>query len=104
MFINGTIGQDYYNFNYIAIAPYNCAFRPLGEYESLSTDVSETNSMITLNYNSKFFTNLSFTGMLGGNSQRSLYDETRRYIRSRLYHSVFLFLYQPYYSKHSPHL
>ncbi len=77
LFVRGTIGQDYYNFNYVAITPWNLAFRPLGDYESVKSTVSETNSMLTLNYKKKFLKNFGLLAMAGGNMQRSSYEETR---------------------------
>ncbi|WP_257658986.1 SusC/RagA family TonB-linked outer membrane protein [Parapedobacter lycopersici] len=78
LYIKGTVGQDYYNFNYVAISPTNLAFRPLGDYESIESAVSETNGMLTLNYNSRVFNDaLGIIGMLGANKQRSSYVETR---------------------------
>jgi TonB-linked SusC/RagA family outer membrane protein len=76
LFIKGSVSQDYYNFKYEFIVPTNNAFEPLGKYESRSTTSSETNGMLTLNYNTNFFENLSFSALAGGNMQRSIYDET----------------------------
>ena len=74
LFIKGSVSQDYYNFKYEFIVPTANAFEPLGKYESNSTTSSETNGMLTLNYN-KEFENFSFSALLGGNTQRSIYDE-----------------------------
>jgi TonB-linked SusC/RagA family outer membrane protein len=76
LFIKGSVSQDYYNFKYEFIVPTNNAYQPLGTYESRSTTSSETNGMLTLNYNTNFFKNLSFSALAGGNMQRSIYDET----------------------------
>ncbi|WP_090334444.1 SusC/RagA family TonB-linked outer membrane protein [Dyadobacter koreensis] len=76
LFIKGSVSQDYYNFKYEFIVPTNNAYQPLGTYEARNTTSSETNGMLTLNYNTNFFENLSFSALVGGNTQRSIYDET----------------------------
>ena len=77
LFIKGTIGEDHYNFGYVAISPWNLAFRPLGDYESINSLVTETNSMLILNYNTKFLKNFSLNALFGGNRQSNRYEETR---------------------------
>ncbi|MCF2487912.1 SusC/RagA family TonB-linked outer membrane protein [Dyadobacter sp. CY347] len=74
LFIKGSVSQDYYNFKYEFVVPTNNAYEPLGKYESNRTTSSETNGMLTLNYN-KEFENVSFSALLGGNTQRNIYDE-----------------------------
>ncbi|SKB44620.1 SusC/RagA family TonB-linked outer membrane protein [Dyadobacter psychrophilus] len=74
LFIKGSVSQDYYNFKYEFVVPTANAYEPLGKYESNRTTSSETNGMLTLNYN-KEFENFSFSALLGGNTQRSIYDE-----------------------------
>jgi TonB-linked SusC/RagA family outer membrane protein len=76
LFIKGSVSQDYYNFTYEAIVPTNNAYQPLGTYASKKIASSETNGMLTLNYNTNFFENLSFSALVGGNTQRSIYDQT----------------------------
>ncbi|CAG4994335.1 TonB-dependent receptor P26 [Dyadobacter sp. CECT 9275] len=75
-FIKGSISQDYYSFQSEYVQPTNNNYAPLGTYEARKTTSSETNGMLTLNYNTNFFEDLSFSAMLGGNSQRSVYDQT----------------------------
>ncbi|MCE7063702.1 SusC/RagA family TonB-linked outer membrane protein [Dyadobacter sp. CY326] len=76
LFIKGSVSQDYYNFNYEFVVPTANAYEPLGRYEARKTASSETNGMLTLNYNTSFFEDLSFSVLAGGNTQRSVYDET----------------------------
>ncbi len=76
LFVKGSVSQDYYNFSYEAIVPTNNAYQPLGTYASKKIASSETNGMLTLNYNTNFFEDLSFSALLGGNMQRSIYDQT----------------------------
>ena len=76
LFIKGSASQDYYNFQSEFVQPTGNAFAPLGTYESRRVISSETNGMLTLNYNNNFFENISFYAMVGGNMQRSIYDQT----------------------------
>ncbi len=76
LFIKGSVSQDYYNFSYEAIVPTNNAYQPKGVYAGKKIISSETNGMLTLNYNTSFFDHFSLTAMAGGNTQRSLYDQT----------------------------
>ncbi|WP_229249225.1 SusC/RagA family TonB-linked outer membrane protein [Dyadobacter sandarakinus] len=76
LFIKGSVSQDYYNFNYEFVVPTNNAYQPLGVYEAKKISSSETNGMVTLNYNKNFFEDLSFSVLAGGNMQRSIYDQT----------------------------
>jgi TonB-linked SusC/RagA family outer membrane protein len=74
LFVKGSVSQDYYNFKYEFVVPTANAYEPLGRWESRNTSSSETNGMLTLNYN-KEFENFSFSALLGGNTQRRIYDE-----------------------------
>ncbi|WP_439555577.1 SusC/RagA family TonB-linked outer membrane protein [Dyadobacter sp.] len=74
LFVKGSVSQDYYNFKYEFVVPTSNAYEPLGRWESRNTNSSETNGMLTLNYN-KEFENVSFSALLGGNTQRRIYDE-----------------------------
>ncbi|MCF0054381.1 SusC/RagA family TonB-linked outer membrane protein [Dyadobacter sp. CY356] len=76
LFVKASVSQDYYNFNYEFVVPTNNAYQPLGVYEAKKITSSETNGMVTLNYNTNFFENLSFSALAGGNMQRSIYDQT----------------------------
>ena len=76
LFIKGSASQDYYNFQYEFVVPNNNAYAPLGTYEAKKITSSETNGLLTLNYNSTFFNNLTFSALAGGNIQRSIYDQT----------------------------
>ncbi|UBM59388.1 SusC/RagA family TonB-linked outer membrane protein [Marinilongibacter aquaticus] len=77
LFVKGSISQDFYSFKSEYVQPTNNAYQPLGTYETRKASSSETNAMLTLNYNGRFFEDLTFTTMLGGNAQRSIYDETQ---------------------------
>ena len=77
LFIKGSVSQDYYSFSSEYVQPTNNAFQPLGTYEGRKTTSSETNGMLTLNYNTAFFNkDLSVSALAGANAQRGLYDQT----------------------------
>lgn len=76
LFIKGSVSQDFYSFSSEYIQPTNNAYQPLGSYEARKTTSSETNGMLTLNYNTSFFKDLSFSALLGGNAQKAIYDQT----------------------------
>jgi len=74
-FIKGSASRDYYNSEFEAVQPTGTAFRPLGAYQNLRATSSETNYLLTLNYN-KSFSDFSLSAMAGGNIQRNVYDLT----------------------------
>ena len=76
LYLRGSISRDFYNFEYVGVTPYNTAFEPQGAYESLQSDVSETNSMLTLNYATSFFSDFNLTAMVGGNRRKSVNNST----------------------------
>jgi len=75
LFIKGSASRDYYSSEAEAIQPTGTAFRPLGSYQNLKATSSETNYMLTVNYN-KAFNDFSVSAMAGGNIQRNEYDLT----------------------------
>ena len=89
LFIKTSVSKDFYNFNAENIIPTGTAAAPKGEYENIQASVSETNSMININYNTRFFKNFNFMAMLGGNQQQSVYDETN--IRGQEYTIPFFY-------------
>ncbi len=76
LFIKGSVSRDYYDFSYEFVVPTNNAYQPLGTYESKKVTSSETNGMLTLNYQKDFSEDLNFSALLGGNMQRSITDQT----------------------------
>ncbi|GAB4023430.1 SusC/RagA family TonB-linked outer membrane protein [Spirosoma koreense] len=76
LFLKGSVSQDYYAFSSEYIQPTNNAYQPLGSYEARKTTSSETNGMLTLNYNTTFFKDLSFSALLGANAQKAIFDQT----------------------------
>ena len=78
LFLKGTVSQDYYSFQSEYVQPTNNAYQPLGSYDARKVTSSETNGLLTLNYNTNFFNNnLSFSALLGANAQKAIYDQTQ---------------------------
>nr|MBZ1359317.1 SusC/RagA family TonB-linked outer membrane protein [Dyadobacter fermentans] len=75
LYVKGSVSQDFYSFTSEYVQPTNNAFFPRGTYEGRKTTSSETNGMLTVNYN-KEFENVSFSAMAGANAQRSVFDQT----------------------------
>ena len=76
LFVKTSVSKDFYKFDAENIIPTGTAAAPKGEFENIQASVSETNSMVSLNYNAKFLKNFSFMAMAGGNQQQSVYDQT----------------------------
>lgn len=76
LFIKTSVSKDYYRFSAENIIPTGTAAAPKGEFENIQASVSETNSMLSMNYNARFLKDFSFMAMVGGNQQQSIYDQT----------------------------
>ncbi|UFH54510.1 SusC/RagA family TonB-linked outer membrane protein [Spirosoma sp. KNUC1025] len=76
LYIKGRVSQDFYSFQSEYVQPTNNAYQPLGTYEARKTMSSETNGMLTLNYNTTFFKDLTFAALLGANAQKAIFDQT----------------------------
>jgi len=79
----GTITRDFYGYNYKNILPTGSAYTPLGEYAGIKSDVSETNSMLTATYNSKFAGKFGISVLAGVNGRN--YEEKRLNLTGKNY-------------------
>jgi TonB-linked SusC/RagA family outer membrane protein len=70
-----TVSRDFYNYDYEYILPTGALYVPNGQYNHIVANSSETNGLVSLNYNGKLSEDFSLIGMLGGNQQRSVYNE-----------------------------
>jgi len=68
--VKATTTRDFYNYNFSSIMPTGGQYIPQGQYDGIKSDVSETNSMITANYNTKFGDKIGFSAMLGANGRQ----------------------------------
>ncbi len=53
--VKGIVTRDFYNYNFTSILPTGTQYVPNGEYAGIKSDVSETNSMVTATYKTKFY-------------------------------------------------
>jgi TonB-linked SusC/RagA family outer membrane protein len=73
--LKGVVSRDFYYYNYQYILPTGTLYVPNGQYSELKVDASETNGLLTLNYNGKITNDLALTAFVGANQQRSVYNE-----------------------------
>lgn len=74
--LKGVVSRDFYSYNYKYILPTGTLYVPNGQYSELKVDASETNGLLTLNYNGKVTKDFALTAFVGGNQQRSVYNES----------------------------
>nr|WP_249665229.1 SusC/RagA family TonB-linked outer membrane protein [Mucilaginibacter sp. Bleaf8] len=74
--VKAVVSRDFYYYNYKYIVPTGTLYFLNGQYTELKVDASETNGLLTLNYNGKISKDLALTAFVGGNQQRSVYNET----------------------------
>ncbi|MDN5284883.1 MAG: SusC/RagA family TonB-linked outer membrane protein [Mucilaginibacter sp.] len=74
--LKGVVSRDFYYYNYQYILPTGTLYVPNGQYSELKVDASETNGLLTLNYNGKINKDFALTAFVGGNQQRSVYNES----------------------------
>jgi TonB-linked SusC/RagA family outer membrane protein len=73
--IKGVVSRDFYYYNYSYILPTGTLYIPNGQYNELKVDASETNGLLTLNYNGKI-KDFGISAFVGGNQQRSVYNQS----------------------------
>jgi TonB-linked SusC/RagA family outer membrane protein len=74
--LKGVVSRDFYYYNFQFVLPTGTLYVPNGTYNELKVDASETNGLLTLNYNGKITKDLALTAFVGGNQQRSVYNES----------------------------
>ncbi|MFC0185755.1 TonB-dependent receptor domain-containing protein [Pseudarcicella hirudinis] len=76
LFIKGNVSRDFSNYNYVGIIPTGTVYttNAAGEYQGIKSAVSETNSLLTLNYNTKL-RSLQVNAMFGGNQRNFTREE-----------------------------
>jgi TonB-linked SusC/RagA family outer membrane protein len=73
--LKGVVSRDFYFYNYNYILPSGTLYVPNGQYNELKVDASETNGLLTLNYNGKI-KDFGISAFIGGNQQRSVYNQS----------------------------
>lgn len=67
--VKGAVSRDFYNYDYTNILPTGSLYIPQGEYSSIRSSLSETNSMITASYKAAVFESFN-AGFLAGVNRR----------------------------------
>ncbi|HEV7379032.1 MAG TPA: SusC/RagA family TonB-linked outer membrane protein, partial [Dyadobacter sp.] len=68
--VKATTTRDFYNYNFTSVQPTGGQYIPQGQYDEIKSDVSETNSMLTANYNTRFGESVGFSAMVGANARQ----------------------------------
>jgi len=68
--VKGIVTRDFYNYNFTSIMPTGTQYVPNGQYAGIKSDVSETNSMITATYKTKFIDKIGLTVLAGANGRK----------------------------------
>lgn len=73
--LKGVVSRDFYYYNYTYVLPTGTLYVPNGQYNELKVDASETNGLLTLNYNGKV-KDFGISAFIGANQQRSVYNQS----------------------------
>ena len=92
-FVRGSVSRDFYNFRSVGVIPTGTVYtaNSAGEYHEINSSVSETNSLLTLNYNTTFLKNFGLTALVGGNKR--LYSVNDTYIDGTQFIIPFFYSY-----------
>ncbi len=76
--IKGSVSRDYTSFDFTAILPTGTLYtnNAAGEYHGFDLTVSETNSMLTMNYNEDITEDINLGVMAGGNIRKYQNQQT----------------------------
>ncbi|MGS2741534.1 SusC/RagA family TonB-linked outer membrane protein [Sinomicrobium sp. M5D2P17] len=76
--VKGSVSKDYSNFNFTAILPTGTLYtnNAAGEYHGFDLIVSETNSMLNINYNKDISEDINLGAMVGGNIRKYKNEQT----------------------------
>ncbi|MBC9796814.1 SusC/RagA family TonB-linked outer membrane protein [Sinomicrobium weinanense] len=76
--VKGSVSKDYTDFNFTAILPTGTLYtiNAAGEYHGFDLMVSETNSMLNINYNKDLSEDINLGAMIGGNIRKYKNEQT----------------------------
>ncbi|HEY9195779.1 MAG TPA: SusC/RagA family TonB-linked outer membrane protein [Mucilaginibacter sp.] len=75
LIFKATLSRDFFNYNYSNILPTGTLYVPNGQYQSIKSDVSETNELVTVSYKTKIVSDFN-VGVLGGvNSRKNITNQ-----------------------------
>jgi TonB-linked SusC/RagA family outer membrane protein len=77
LYVKGSISRDFFDFKYTGIIPTGTVYTTgsAGEYRGLKSSATESNAMLTANYNTKFLNSIGLNVMVGGNQRKFDKDE-----------------------------
>lgn len=78
LFVKGSISRDFFDFNFTGIIPTGTVYTTgaAGTYTGIKSSIAETNSMLTVNYNDKYWNSIGLSLMAGANRRKYTSDET----------------------------
>ncbi|GAB3569067.1 SusC/RagA family TonB-linked outer membrane protein [Spirosoma luteolum] len=93
LYLRGSVSRDFFNFRSVGIIPTGTVYtaNSAGEYHEINSSVSETNSLLTLNYNTTLLKNIGLTAFVGGNKR--LYTVNDTYIDGTQFIIPFFYSY-----------
>jgi len=68
--LKATTTRDFYNYNFTSIMPTGGQYIPQGQYDGIKSDVSETNSMVTAAYTTRFGETVGLSALAGANTRQ----------------------------------
>lgn len=71
LIFKGTVSRDFYSYDYYNILPTGTLYTPLGQYQGIKSDVSETNSLVTGTYTTPLTKDIGFSLLGGFNSRKN---------------------------------
>ncbi|RFM36578.1 SusC/RagA family TonB-linked outer membrane protein [Chitinophaga silvisoli] len=78
LYVKANVSRDFFNYDYVGIIPTGTVYTTgaAGEYSGLRNAVSETNSMLTANYNTKLAGTIGLNVLAGTNARRYKSNQT----------------------------
>ncbi|KAA2245414.1 SusC/RagA family TonB-linked outer membrane protein [Chitinophaga agrisoli] len=78
LFVKGSVSRDFFNYDFTGIIPTGTVYTlgGTGTYSGKRVSVAETNAMLTMNYNTKFWDKVGLNVLAGGNKRKYTSDET----------------------------
>jgi len=73
--VKGTVTRDFYNYSFTSITPTGTQYVPLGQYDGVNSQVSETNSMVTGAYKTSVAGKFGISALVGANTRRFKSDD-----------------------------
>jgi TonB-linked SusC/RagA family outer membrane protein len=75
LIFKATLSRDFFNYNYSNILPTGTLYVPNGQYQSIKSDVSETNELVTVSYKTKIVSDFNGSVLGGVNSRKNITNQ-----------------------------